>query len=73
MADRITSDHVPAFFGVAEADNMVTVVIDGVAGRHRGGRAAGRGRRPAAPERAYAGIEGNWRIETNLNLADGEH
>ena len=29
-ADRITRDNVPTFFGVAEADNLVMLAIDGV-------------------------------------------
>ena len=74
MADRITSAKVPSFFGVAEADNIVTLTVDGnllggttVAVPLDGDDAF---QPPNAPNNE---VEGNWRIDSNLNLTDGEH
>ncbi len=73
MVDRISSDTVPDFFGVAEANNLVTLAIDGSAA----------GTTVAVPldgddafqplGAPYDNVHGNWRIATNLNLTDGEH
>ncbi|MCO6453692.1 MAG: CHRD domain-containing protein [Pirellulaceae bacterium] len=73
LADRITEDSVPSFFGVAEANNVVTVAIDGIPS----------GTAVAVPldgndafqpqDPPYQGVEGNWRIDTIRNLADGLH
>ncbi len=73
MEDKITSDNVPMFFGVGEANNVVTIAIDnvpagtGVAVPLDGDDAF---QPPNAP---YNNVEGNWQIQTNLNLIDGEH
>ena len=67
-ADRITADRTPSFFGVAEANSIVTVAIDGVqAGTTVAGPLDGNEAFP------YQNVEGNWTVDTNLNLSDGEH
>ncbi|TVS15865.1 MAG: hypothetical protein EA424_15210 [Planctomycetaceae bacterium] len=71
--DRITNVQTPSFFGTAEANNMVTAVINGVpAGTTIAVPLDGNDafQPPNAP---YQGVEGNWRIDTNLLLADGQH
>lgn len=81
VVDRITSDTLPSFFGTAEANSLVTVLIDG--------RPAGTtvalpldGNDAFQPPNApYTGVQGNWRIDAVLEddgglasvLADGEH
>ena len=68
MSDRITADRTPSFFGSGEANSIVTVAIDAtpagttVAGPLDGNAAFN-----------YQNVEGNWRIDTNRNLTDGEH
>lgn len=73
MIDRVTRDTTPAFFGVAEADNLVIVRIDGV----RAGTAMAV---PLDGDDAFqppnppnAPVQGNWQAATNTVLDDGEH
>ena len=69
FADRITSDRTPRFFGVAEANTIVTVSIDGTPA----------GTTVAVPldgNEAFpppANVQANWTIDSHLNLPDGEH
>ncbi len=70
QSDRITSDRTPTFFGAGEANSIVTVTIDGVpAGTTVAVPLDGNAAFPPTNQ----DVEGNWRIDTNLNLADGEH
>lgn len=73
LADLITSDSVPTFFGIAEANNLVYVAIDGVpAGTAVAVPLDGDDafQPPVAPNDI---VQGNWEIDTVLLLADGEH
>ena len=80
-ADRVTNDAVPGFAGLAEADSLVSVAIDGVPAGTAVAVPAGTAAAVPAdgddalqpPLAPYDGIAGNWRIDTPLNLADGEH
>ena len=73
LIDRITSDNVPLFFGVAEADNLVIVRIDGV--RAGTGTAVPANGNDAfqPPEPPNAPVQGNWQVLTNTVLDEGEH
>lgn len=85
MTDRITDDKVPSFFGTAEANNLVIVEISsdgGVTYVPAGTTVAvpldgDDGFQPRDPEAndnpRNDFVEGNWRIDTNINLSDGEH
>jgi len=61
--DQVTSDRTPSFFGTAEANCLVRVVIDGTPA----------GSAVVASEDGDAASQGNWQIDTTSSLADGQH
>ncbi len=73
MEDNITSDKTPSFFGTAEADNIVTITIDGIPAGTAVAIPLDGDDAFRPPNDPYDLVEGNWLIETNLNLLDGEH
>ncbi len=73
MEDRYTSDTIPAFFGTAEADNLVYVLIDGAAAGTTVAVPLDGDDAFQPPNAPFDVVEGNWQLQTNLNLADGEH
>jgi hypothetical protein len=73
MADRITNVRTPSFFGTAEANHIVTAVINGVSAGTAVAVPLDGNHAFQPPNAPYQGIEGNWRIDTHLLLADGEH
>lgn len=73
MADRITNVQTPSFFGTAEANNMVTAVINGVPAGTTVAVPFDGNDAFQPPNSPYEGVQGNWRIDTNLLLADGQH
>ena|GEM_PF-1846826 len=73
LADRITRDSLPSFFGVAEANNLVTVAIDGVPVGTTVAVPLDGNNALQPPNPPYNNIEGNWRIDSQANLSDGEH
>ncbi len=73
MSDRITSNKSPDFFGVAEANNLVTLAIDGTAAATTVAVPLDGDDAFQPPNAPYQGVEGNYGVGTNLNLADGQH
>ena len=73
MTDYITDDKVPSFFGTAEANNIVTVSIDGVPAGTAVAIPLDGNDAFQPPNFPYQGVAGNWRIDTVLNLSDGKH
>ena len=71
--DSITNDRVPDFYGVAEANNIVTIAIDGVpSGTAVAVPLDGNDAfQPTNPP--YDNVEGNYRVDTNLSWNDGLH
>jgi len=78
MEDGIIGDMTPAFFGTAEANNLVIAEISS-----DGGPFVPAGTAVAVPldgddafqppNAPYDIVEGNWELQTVLNLEDGEH
>jgi len=73
MIDRVTSEKVPRFVGVAEANNIVTVTIDGVSAGTAVAVPLSGNDAFQPPNPPNQGVEGNYRIDSVLNLADGQH
>ena len=71
--DRITRDSVPSFYGVAEADNLVIVRVDGI--RAGVGTAVPSNGNDAfqPPSPPNAPVQGNWQVLTNTALGEGQH
>jgi len=68
IGDPITSDRTPSFFGMGEANSIVTITINGTPA----------GTTVAAPLDGNSGFgqsgkDGNWRIDSVLELSDGRH
>jgi hypothetical protein len=73
FSDRITSVYSPSFYGTAEANNVVTVVIDGVAAGTAVAVPFDGNDAFQPPQSPYQLVQGNWRIDTSVVLADGPH
>ncbi|MEZ6115739.1 MAG: Ig-like domain-containing protein [Pirellulaceae bacterium] len=72
FTDGITSDATPSFYGTAEANSIVTIMIDGIPV----GTAVALptdGDDAFQPPNAPNVLTGNWRIDTNVFLTDGMH
>ena len=72
FADGVTNDATPSFTGIAEANSLVTVFIDG----NPAGTAVAvplDGDDALQPPNEPYDIDGNWRIESTLPLEDGVH
>jgi hypothetical protein len=73
MQDGITCDMTPTFFGKAEANNLVTLVIDGTPAGTAVAIPLDGDDALQPPNAPYEMVEGNWSIESQIALGNGVH